>query len=110
MSDKAKEQLFEALAPREERVEILGRALIVRELESAADTAAFLDNADMSWKMIVRCVFREDGQPMFGDDDIPRLKRTAKLRLKPLSDAVLRVNGLDVDGAEKNSGAGPGAG
>lgn len=105
-----RDELLEALAPHEESVTIGERVLTVRELESAADTEAFRDNADMSWKLLVRCVFDAAGRQVFSDADIPRLKRSGKLRLKPITDAVLRVNGYDLEAAEKNSGAGPGAG
>ena len=105
-----KDEVLAALEPQEERVTIGQRKLVVREMISAADTEAFRDNVDMSWKLLVRCVFTEDGEQVFDDSDIPRLKKSGKLRLKPLSDAVLRVNGYDLGDAEKNSGAGPSAG
>jgi hypothetical protein len=105
-----KDELLAAFAPQEERIEVAGRKLVVRELTAAADTAAFHDNVDMSWKLLVRCVFDGKGNPVFTDDDIPALKKSGKVKLKPVSDAVLRVNGYNTGELEKNSGAGPGAG
>ena len=98
------------LAAREEPITVGDRRLVARELEAAADTAAFLDQEDLSYKLIVRCVFEEDGSPAFTDDDIQTLKSGSRVKLQPLVDAVNRVNGLDVRAEAKNSDAGPGAG
>lgn len=105
-----REDILAYLATREEKVMLGAREVTVRELESAADTAAFLDNTDMTWKLLVRCVLGADGNPVFSDEDIPRLKKSGKLRMVELVAAVRRVNGLAIEDAEKNSGAGPGAG
>jgi hypothetical protein len=104
-------ELSGLLAPREETVTLGGRTLVVRELVAAADVAAFADSEDVNFKMLVRCVYEEDGSTLaFSDDDIPTLKRAARIRLLPLLEASVRVNGFDVGDREKNSGAGPGAG
>lgn len=105
-----KDEILSYLDPREEKLTLNGRVVIVRELASAADTTAMQDNVDMAWKLLVRCVLDEAGSQIFGDEDIARLKRTGKLKMKLLVDAVMRVNGYDVEGDEKKSGAGPRAG
>lgn len=105
-----REKLLAALAAREERIEIGGDAYIVREMETAADAAAFVDEVDITYKMVVRCVFDLEGKQVFTDEDIPSLKKTAKSRFLPIFQAVQRVNGLDVPVVEKNSGAGQPAG
>jgi hypothetical protein len=100
-------ELLAALAAEEAVVEIGGKKAVVRQMGATADGAAFLDNTDFGYKLMVRCVFREDGEtPWFTDDDIPALKRAAKVKLKPLMDAVLEVNGLNIAAQEKNSDAG----
>ena len=105
-----KEDIFAALAPREERLELGGHTLIVREIASAADVVVFQDNADMTYKLIVRCVFDEAGEAVFTDGDIARLKSGAKAKLLPLIQAVSRVNGYAIEENLKNSAAAPGDG
>ena len=99
--------LAEYLRPREERLAFAGRALVVRELESAADVAFMADNEDLSYKLLVRCVFDEAGAPVFTEADVVALKAGAKAKLLPLMEAVNRVNGFDTAGDAKNSGAVP---
>lgn len=108
MTDKA--ALLAALAPREETVEIAGQPVVVRELQSAADTEALRDQTDAQFKFLVLCCFAPDGSPCFDMADVPTLKASARKGLAPLLAAVARVNGFDVEGAEKNSAAGPAAG
>jgi len=100
-------EIIAALAVREERFELAGKTLVARELASAADVAAFADNEDLAYKLLVRCVFTEAGEPVFTDEDIPALKASAKSRLAPATRAVNRVNGFDVEDSVKNSAAAP---
>ena len=102
-----REEIIAALAVREEAFELGGRKLFARELASAADVAAFVDNEDLGYKLLVRCVFDEAGNPVFTDEDIPALKASAKSRLAPALRAVNRVNGFDVEDSVKNSAAAP---
>lgn len=104
------EALKVALAPREEKVELGGVALTVREMPSAASVEAMRDNKDLGYKLLVRCVFDAEGKLAFDDADIEALKMSAKMKLAPLLAAVNRVNGLAVEDEAKNSDAGPGAG
>ena len=90
-----------ALLPREETIELGGRALTVRELAHAADVLAMADNEDLSLKLLVRSVYAEDGALLFTDADIPALKRAGMMRLKPLVDMVQRVNGWSAEDNEK---------
>ena len=100
--------LLEAIQPREKEITLGGRKLVVRELSGEADTSAMQDNQDLTWKLLVRCVFvAESGEPAFTDKDIPALRRGAKLRVKPLVDAVIEVNGMDIEAEAKNSAAAP---
>lgn len=105
-----KDALLAALAPQEKQVTVEGVVLTVREMDSAADTEAFRDNVDMSWKLLVRCTYDADGKLVFTDEDIPRLKKSSKVKLAPLTDAVLRVNGYKAEAVEKNSAAAPSGG
>ena len=112
------EDLLEAIRPREERVKLGGRVLVVKELATAADVASMRDNKDLDYKLVVRCVFLGEpgaepdswvaGPPAFAEDDIPALKAGAKTKLVPLLEAVNRVNGFDIEAEEKNSAAVPG--
>lgn len=100
-------ELAAALQAREETIEFAGQKLLVRELETAADVAAFQQAEDLQLKLVVRCVFDLQGAPVFTDEDIPELRRTSKKRFAPLLAAVNRVNGFDVDDSTKNSEAAP---
>lgn len=102
--------LLEFLTPREESITLAGQPLVVREMPAAADIAAFRDNEDHIFKLIVRCTFTADGDLAFSDAHIPALKAAPRLKLAPLINAVVAVNALD-EGAEiKNSEAGTSAG
>lgn len=101
------DDILSAIKPREEKVELGGHTLTVRGLASAADVTAMQDNADLTYKLVVRCVFDAEGRPVFTDAHIPSLKGGAKAKLAPLIAAVCRVNGFDVEGDAKNSGAAP---
>jgi hypothetical protein len=103
--------LQDFLTPREEEIELAGRAIIVRELGSAADGLAFRDGEDQMEKFIVRCCFdKASGEAVFTDEHIALLKRAPKLKTMALRLAVARVNGLLAEDELKNSGAGPSAG
>ena len=95
--------LLAALAPREESVTIGGRVLTVRELSSASDTAAFVEDSDITFKLLVRSVFNAQGEQVFSDPDIPQLKQSSMRGLKALIDSVLRVNGFNSEDNEKKS-------
>jgi len=87
-----------------------GHTLIVRELETAADVAAFQDGADGAYKLLVRCTFFEDGSPAFADENIDAIKHASKRKIVSLIAAVTRVNGFDIEENVKNSAAVPGSG
>lgn len=99
--------LLECMARREERVTIGGTTFVVKELSTAADVVRFNDDPDQSLKVLVRCVYAENGNtPAFTDDDIPDIKnQTSLFRLSELIRAVHRVNGMDAAAEIKNSEA-----
>lgn len=99
--------LLEAIRRREETLTIGGVKLVVRELAKGVDVGPMEDNVDLSYKLVVRSTFDEQGNPVFTDDDIPALKGGAKLALEPLFSAVSRVHGLDLGAETKNSAAAP---
>jgi hypothetical protein len=109
MTTLVRDTLLAAMQPREEKMQFLGVDIVVRELPSAADVEGFRDGKDADYKWMVRCTFTTDGQPVFTDDHIPKLKQTARAKLMPLLSAVFRVNGLLPDEAEKNFAASPAA-
>lgn len=98
-----------ALAPYEERVQFNGQTVIVRELECAADMGVFEDKQDSNWKLLVRSVFDENGEPVFTDADIPMLKRRSLRKMAPLVDVIQRVNGMDLEARTKKLPANPDA-
>jgi hypothetical protein len=101
-------ELAEFITPREEKIKIGDQTLVVRELSTAADTASMLDQTDINYKFLVRCVFLETGEPAFDEADIPALKAGSRAKLSPLFVAVNRVNGFDIEAEAKNSSAAPG--
>lgn len=105
-----REDLIAALAPQKEAVEFAGQTLYAHELDCATDVPTEGNPVDMSLKLVVLCIRDAAGQPVFGDADLAALKRSSRNRVKPLIDAVLRVNGFTVEAEAKNSDAGPGSG
>jgi hypothetical protein len=99
------DQLLEFLKPREEKVSLGGVTFHVKEMNGTVNTEALADGIDTTWKILVRCVFKEDGVQAFSDEDIPRLKASSKPKLVPLVNAVNRVNGFLVEEEVKNSAA-----
>lgn len=98
-------ELAEFLKPREETVVVGGVTFVVKELTGSADTVPMRDGLDVSWKILVRCVFRESGEPAFSDEDIASLKASSTSKLARLINAVSRVNGFDLEAEAKNSDA-----
>jgi hypothetical protein len=98
-------ELFEFLKAREERITIGGQTLVIKEMTGNADRKPLTDGVDVDWKILVRCVFKEDGGQLFSDADIPKLKDSGTTKVGPLLKAVYRVNGLDVEAEAKNSEA-----
>lgn len=100
-----RDQLLKALAPREERIEFEGYALLVREIPVAEDLSDFEKNEDSAFRLLVRSVYDEEGNRAFADEDIPALKASSKRKVIELQDAVARVNGWKAEEEVKNSGA-----
>ena len=91
---------------REERVLVGGVAFVARELATAADLSALKDDPDYSIKVLIRCIFMEDGTPAFTDSDVVDIKaETSVFKMSELVRAVHRVNGMDQEAEVKNSEA-----
>jgi hypothetical protein len=100
------EDLAEFLKLREERITFGKVKLIARELDGSADNAILREPEDRSWRLLVRCLFREDtGEQAFDDADIKALKRKSPVTTSKLVEAVNRVNGFDIEDEAKNSDA-----
>jgi hypothetical protein len=99
------QELATYFTPREERITVAGVTLVVKEMTMNMDGAGLADGVDVNWKLMVRCVFKEDGiTQAFTDDDIPALKGAPTMKMSKLIAAVRRANGMD-DEEEKNSEA-----
>lgn len=97
---------LERFKRREERVTVDGVVFVARELSTAADIQALKDDPDYSMKVLVRCVFMDDGKPAFTDADVADMKEHASLfKMSMLMGAVHRVNGMDQEAEVKNSEA-----
>lgn len=101
-------EIAEALKPREEVIEFAGRKLVARELASAAKLPQGGEDLDAGYRMMVACIYLEDGTPALEEADLPALKAAGSKRIAPLMEAVMRVNGLDATGEAGKSEAGPG--
>jgi hypothetical protein len=99
------DDLAEFLKPREEKVKLGKVKLVVKELDGSADNSELKNTEDMSWRILIKCVFREDGKPAFEDKDIPLLKKKSPVFTAPLVNAVNRVNGFNLEEEAKNSEA-----
>lgn len=107
----SKAALLAALAPREETVEVAGLKVLVREMESAAQSERLTDPGDAFYAGMVLCCFDpESGERLFTEADIPMLKTRARKGMKLLVEAVIRVNGYNADAEIKNSDAVPAGG
>lgn len=102
-----KAELAQYFGPQERTLTIAKTPVVVRTLSDDADVTAFSAPGDQLWKLIVRCTFGEDGQPVFSDDDIPVLKSAPRITTLPLIQAVQDVNGFDAYAEVKNSEAVP---
>lgn len=106
-----RDEVLAAAEAQEETVAIGGKAVLVRELDCAADLVGLQEDKDQKLKLLIRCAFDPDsGEPLFTEADIPALKRRSSAKMQPLLKAVLRVNGLWAEAEEKKSPAGPSAG
>ena len=97
---------LERFKRREERIPVDGVMFVAKELATAADLSALSDDPDYSLKVLIRCIFMEDGTPAFTDEDIPDIKAaTSVFKMSQLIQAVHRVNGMNQDAEVKNSAA-----
>ncbi len=97
----------EYLSGRSERIKLGSRFVMVRELSSAAELPQLNGDADAGYRLLVRSVFEETGEPTFRDEDIPKLKTSSRRRMAKLLTVAARVNGQLLEDEEKNSGAVP---
>jgi len=105
-----RDDLLQAIKPREETVKLGELTLVLRELQTASDVSEFKDDGDRAYKLLVLCAFHEDGTPAFSDDDIPALKAASKSKVGMLTGPLMRVNGFDIEENVKNSEADPSSG
>ena len=105
-----RDDILSALEARQESVEFAGKQVTVRELDCVADLPSADNGLEFSLRLIVACVVDAQGAPVFTDEDLPRLRKSARKRIKPLIDAVMRVNGFSLESETKNSGAAPASG
>lgn len=101
------QDILEAIKVREEKITFAGHVLVVREASNAAEIGQKGD-ADIVYRLMVACLFEEDGQtPALSEADITALKAGGRKRVGELVDAVLRVNGLNAEEEVKKPEAGP---
>lgn len=86
-----KAELLEALKCREERIEVAGRFLVVRELTAGDKIDDLSGDPDAAYKLVVLCTFDADGNRVFADEDIPALKSVSRGYVKQLMEIVNRM-------------------
>ena len=84
-------ELLEALKPSVEILELAGRKIHIREL-TCEDAEAISAGDDAAYKLIVLCTFDADGNRIFGDEDIPALKKAGRGHLMQIMNAVNKIN------------------
>lgn len=109
--------IFEAIRCREEELDWLGRALVIRELDASSSLVEEQELDELRrgkevpddetyWRIFARSVtVKETGARLFEDEDIPKLRQASRFKLQPLTSAVARVNGLSGEDNAKNSSA-----
>lgn len=105
-----RDDIIAALAAQSEVVQFGGVAVHIRELDCAAEVPTDANVIDGSLKLLILCAHDAEGKRVFTDEDLPRLRGSARKRIKPLIDAVMRVNGFGIEAEAKNSAADPGSG
>ena len=66
--------------------------------------------ANIRAKLVIRCVIGDDGEPLFGPEDIPVLGEKSGAALDRLWEVASRLSGMnedDIEAMEGNSGAAP---
>jgi hypothetical protein len=98
------DDLAELYKDREEKVKHGKAVLVVKQWDGSEKKWVFEDPDDIQWRLIERCVFRENGERAFTRKDVDKL-RSKPLVSGQLAAAVSRVNGLDLEQEAKNSEA-----
>ncbi|HXF67673.1 MAG TPA: hypothetical protein VNK67_13385 [Burkholderiales bacterium] len=86
-----KAELLEALRRREERIEVAGHVLIVREPAAGDQLDDLSSDPDAAYKLIVACTYDADGNRVFTDDDIPALKAASRGYVKQIIEILNRM-------------------
>jgi hypothetical protein len=93
---------WEVLAPQCETLVVRGQSFEIRELEFAADVNKFRDSEDGMLHLLIACVYKASGDPLWSDADLPLMKKLSKPSMNKFIAAALRVNGGDAEtSAEK---------
>jgi hypothetical protein len=101
------EDLAELYKDREERVKHGRLTLVVRQWDGSDREWVFQDPSDVTWRLVERCVFRENGERAFDKNDVETMKKKP-LIAGQLVPVVNRVNGMDLEEEAKNSDAAQG--
>jgi hypothetical protein len=106
--------ILEAIQCSSEDVVFLGATYTVREcdvsinlkledeLEKKLTEADGASRADLAyWALVVHCIYKADGTPLFSAGDIPMLRKGSRIKLAPLLNVVDRLNGLNAEANAK---------
>ena len=117
-SRTARDQLLAVLAIKAEILDINGfgqvtlRQITAGEAESLRNVKSGNEDEarkEFGYRLLVRSVFDKDGQSIFGDEDIPRLRQSSDAGLQQLIVAVLKLNGYMKDDSQGNLASGQSA-
>jgi hypothetical protein len=95
-----REDLLHLLECREEKVDIDGHVLTVREPTAGDVLDGKIAGPDGSWLLLVHCVYDMGGNRIFTAEDVPALKAASRGHVGRLMDALNRVCARDT-GSEK---------
>jgi hypothetical protein len=101
------DDLADLYKDREERVKHGKTTLVIKQWDGSDKDWIFEDGKDIQWRLIVACVFRENGKPAFDKNDLEAIKKKPLIS-GPLAAAVGRVNSLNLEEEVKNSEAAQG--
>lgn len=108
----SRDEILKAIEAKKETVSLDDGEVIIREIgaadlyglyqrEDIKDDKGEIDMVKFTPALIALSVVDENGQRIFSDEDIPLLEEASPQKLKILSDAAIRMNGMKGD-EEKN--------
>jgi len=94
-------EITELLQPATEEVVIGTKKIIMTEVPIEYDATLFYVPEVGNLNLLVACARDEQGEPVFTQEDVPKLKKMGSVKMRKLLTAALRVNGYWLEDNEK---------